>query len=104
MLQNAITAVAKCHTLPCDRATPRRRRTPLGASRLRDPAAAADRRPVRILVVNPTLGTGGAERLAVLIAGELTRRGHEVLMAYGTEDDEAALAARLGVRTLRLFD
>jgi glycosyltransferase involved in cell wall biosynthesis/peptidoglycan/xylan/chitin deacetylase (PgdA/CDA1 family) len=59
---------------------------------------------VRILVVNPTLGTGGAERLAVLVAGELKRRGHDVLMAYGTEDDEAALARRLGVETVRLFD
>jgi glycosyltransferase involved in cell wall biosynthesis/peptidoglycan/xylan/chitin deacetylase (PgdA/CDA1 family) len=38
---------------------------------------------VRVLLLSPTLGLGGAERLAVLYAEGLKQRGHEVLMAFG---------------------
>ena len=38
---------------------------------------------MRVLLLSPTLGLGGAERLAVLYAEGLKQRGHEVLMAFG---------------------
>jgi glycosyltransferase involved in cell wall biosynthesis len=40
-------------------------------------------RRVRILIVSPSLGLGGAERLAVTYAESLQQRGSDVTLAYG---------------------
>lgn len=65
---------------------------------------AADTSAVRILVVNPTLGTGGAERLAIQTAGALVRHGHAVRIAFSEADELEPEAQDAGVTTVRLGD
>ena len=52
---------------------------------------------VRILLVTPGLGLGGAERLTLTYARGLNARGHETLIAHGPPERLAAIADEAGV-------
>ena len=52
---------------------------------------------MRILFLTPTLGTGGSEKLTVGYALGMLGRGHEVAVAYGFADSQAAPLRDAGV-------
>lgn len=59
---------------------------------------------MRILLLLPTLGTGGAERLSVACAHGLAERGHDVHVAYGFADSQLPNLTAVGIDATRLCD
>ena len=60
---------------------------------------------MRVVQVVSSLCTGGAERVAMALAGELTRRGHEVALVSLEEPPDGALlepAQALGLEVVRV--
>ena len=60
--------------------------------------------PTRVLFLIPTLGIGGAERLASTYAVGMVNRGHHVGIAYGIAADIADRARAAGVELFLLSD
>lgn len=56
---------------------------------------------MRVLMLTPTLGLGGAEVLGVMWSAGLERRGHTVAVAYGARDHRASELRDLGVELFR---
>lgn len=52
---------------------------------------------MRILFLTPTLGTGGSEKLTVGYALGMIERSHEVAVAYGFADSQAAPLREVGI-------
>ena len=59
---------------------------------------------MRLLIVTPTLGPGGAERLVITYAEGLRRRGLDVMVCYGYGQALRPLLEPTGVRSRRLSD
>lgn len=59
---------------------------------------------MRILLLLPTLGTGGAERLTVACANSFAARGHELHVAYGFADSQLPNLTGPGIEATRLSD
>lgn len=59
---------------------------------------------MRILLLLPTLGTGGAERLSVACAHNLSERGHDLHVAYGFADSQLPNLTAVGIDATRLSD
>lgn len=59
---------------------------------------------MRILLLTPTLGHGGAERLVALYARGLAARGHRVAVAFGTSDPKRQLSGETAVLASRIVD
>jgi glycosyltransferase involved in cell wall biosynthesis/peptidoglycan/xylan/chitin deacetylase (PgdA/CDA1 family) len=59
---------------------------------------------MRILLLLPTLGTGGAERLSVACAHSLAERGHELHVAYGFADSQRSNLTAVGIGATCLSD
>lgn len=70
--------------------------------RNRDATRPAPGAPLRLLFYLPSLGGGGAERLAAQLATALASRGHEITLVTDTESEENAGYVASAVRQVRL--